>query len=124
MAGTNQDMDTDFVAAKGKVSEASMEYIRKLRDVRFYETIAELVSKQFEAAKMDEARQGSIIQVADVALTPDRKSSPKRAITILLATILGLFAACAWCILIEQFSRMNNNPDDRQRLSALRAMFR
>ena len=63
---------------KGKVPEAGMEYLRKLRDLKYYETIYELIAKQFEMAKLDEARQGAVIQVADVAVPPDKKSSPPR----------------------------------------------
>jgi uncharacterized protein involved in exopolysaccharide biosynthesis len=101
-----------------------MEYIRKLRDVKYYETIAELIAKQFEMAKLDEARQGTIIQVADVAVAPDTRSFPKRTLTVILATILGFFVACGWSISAEGFQRMKRNPADRQRLDALRATFR
>jgi uncharacterized protein involved in exopolysaccharide biosynthesis len=101
-----------------------MEYVRKLRDEKYYETIVELIAKQFEMAKLDEARQGAIVQVADVALPPDKKSFPKRAITIALALVLGFFAACGWCIFADGFQRLQNNPAERRRFDALRAAFR
>jgi uncharacterized protein involved in exopolysaccharide biosynthesis len=122
---SGQDSGSDFIVPKGKAPEVGMEYLRKLRDLKYNETIFELIAKQFEMAKMDEARQGAVIQVADVAVPPDKKSSPLRGITVILAMLLGFFAACGWCIVSDGFRRSTNqNPVDRQRLDALRATFR
>jgi tyrosine-protein kinase Etk/Wzc len=124
LAGTDQDSGADFIVPKGKVPEAGMEYLRRLRDVKYYETISELIAKQFEIAKLDEARQGSIIQVVDVAVTPDKRSFPKRTVTVLVATLLGFVVACVWCTFAEGFRRMLGNPADSHRLASLRATFR
>jgi len=124
LAGTDEGSGSDFVVPKGKVPEAGMEYLRRIRDVKYYETISELIAKQFEIAKLDEARQGSIIQVVDVAVTPDKRSFPKRTVTILVATLLGFVVACVWCTFAEGFRRMLGNPADSHRLASLRATFR
>jgi uncharacterized protein involved in exopolysaccharide biosynthesis len=117
--------DTDqFIVPKGKAPEAAMEYLRKLRDVKYSEAVFELIAKQFEMAKLDEARQGAVIQVADVAVPPDRKSYPFRTLIVMLVTLLAFFAACGWCIISERFQRMNQNPADRKRLELLRAALR
>jgi uncharacterized protein involved in exopolysaccharide biosynthesis len=116
------DSGSDFIVPKGKAPEVGMEYLRKLRDVKYYETIFELMAKQFEMAKLDEARQGAMIQVADVAVPPDKSSFPKCIIIVLGATLLSLFAACGWCIFFDGFQRMN--PADRQRVDALKATLR
>lgn len=79
-----------FIVPKGKVPEAALEYLRKLRDVKYYETIFEILARQFEAAKLDEAKEGSIIQVVDSAVPPDRKSSPHRGLIVIFSTLLGL----------------------------------
>ena len=50
--------------------------MRKLRDVKYYETIFEILARQFEVAKLDEAKQGAIIQVVDAAIPPDKRSFP------------------------------------------------
>jgi uncharacterized protein involved in exopolysaccharide biosynthesis len=91
--------------------------------VKYYETISELIAKQFEIAKLDEARQGSIIQVVDVAVPPDERSFPKRTLTITVVTLLGFFAACGWCFFAQGLDRIKSNPAERQRLDALRASF-
>jgi tyrosine-protein kinase Etk/Wzc len=124
LAGSDENSSSDILVPKGNIPEAGMEYIRKLRDVKYYETITELIAKQFEMAKLDEARQGSVVQVADVAVPPDKRSFPKRTLTVILATMLGFFAACGWCAFAEGFQRLQNNPAERRRLDALRAAFR
>jgi uncharacterized protein involved in exopolysaccharide biosynthesis len=79
-----------FIVPKGKVPEAGLEYLRKLRDVKYYETIFEILARQFEVAKLDEAKEGSIVQVVDSAVPPDRKSSPHRGLIVIISTLLGL----------------------------------
>ena len=124
LAGTDQGSGSEFIVPKGKVPEAGMEYLRRLRDVKYYETISELIAKQFEIAKLDEARQGSIIQVVDLAETPDRRSFPKRTITVVCVTFLAFLVACGWAIFADGLRRMFANPAERRRIEALRGTFR
>ena len=124
LGGSDESSGAGLIVPRGKVPEAGMEYIRKLRDVKYYETIAELIGKQFEMAKLDEARQGMVMQVVDVALPPDHRSFPRRTITVAVVALLGFVAACGWCLIAEGFERLKNNPAERHRLEALRAAFR
>jgi tyrosine-protein kinase Etk/Wzc len=124
LSGTNDNSNSDIIVPKGNIPEAGMEYVRKLRDVKYYETISELIAQQFEMAKLDEARQGAIVQVVDVAVVPDKKSYPHRSATVLVIMWLSLFAACGWCLLAEELQHLKSNPDTRQRLESLRAASR
>lgn len=123
LTGTSANSGSDIIMPRGNIPQAGMEYLNKLRDVRYYETIEELIAKQFELAKLDEAREGATIQVADVAVPPDKRSSPKRTVTVILATLLGLFAAMVWSIFSHRLKRLKNDPEERKRLDALRATF-
>ncbi len=78
-------------------------YIVKYRDFKYQESLFEMFAKQFELAKLDEARDGALIQVVDVAQTPERKSKPKKAMIAVLTTLgtgfallLFVFARQAW----------------------------
>ena len=123
LSGSDANSSSEIIVPKGNIPEAGMEYLRKLRDVRYYETIEQLIAKQFEMAKLDEARQGAIIQVADVAVPPDKRSFPKRTITVILATMVTFMVTCAWCFLDERFRMMKRDPEEGKRLDALRATF-
>jgi tyrosine-protein kinase Etk/Wzc len=121
LASAEQESASEFIVPKGRVPEAGMEYLRKLRDMKYHETVYELIAKQLELAKLDEAREGPLIQVADVAVTPDKKSFPHRTIIVILVTLLGFLAACGWSAISERIQRMEQNSADRKRLDALRA---
>lgn len=93
----------DIVVPKGNVSEGALEYTRALREVKYREAIVDLLTRQYEGARVDEAREGSLIQVVEPAVPPDRSSLYKRwvAIAILLCAFpIGLLAA----VLAEIFS--------------------
>jgi uncharacterized protein involved in exopolysaccharide biosynthesis len=61
----------------------------------------ELLVKQYELAKLDEARDAVVIQVIDRAVTPERKSRPKRALIVILATVAMLFLSVFLVLLLE-----------------------
>jgi len=79
----------DLIAPKGKMTQTGLEFARALREEKFHEAMYELLTRQYEVARVDEARQGSIVQVVDPAIPPDRPGSHYR-LWIFLA---GLFFA-------------------------------
>jgi uncharacterized protein involved in exopolysaccharide biosynthesis len=89
----------------GKLPEVGLEYARKLRDFKYHEAIYEFLQKQYQAARIDEAKLAPVVQVVDRAVRPDRKSGPPRtAITLLSALIAGL-AVWFW-LLVKYHSAM------------------
>lgn len=124
LLGKDANSNGDLIVPKGNVPAAQMQYLRKMRDLKYYETVENILSRQFESAKLDEAREGATIQVADTATPPDRRSFPKRTISVLVALILSFLLACAWCMFREAIERLKSNPAERERLDALRATYR
>src|SRR5206468_2797629 len=68
------------IAAVGK-KEASgsggLDNLGRLRDVKYYEFLYELLAKQYELAKIDEAKDATVVQVLDKAIEPETKTRPK-----------------------------------------------
>lgn len=124
LTGSQQDEGSDLMLSKGRASQAGLEYLRSLREVKYRETVFALLAKEYEIAKLDEAREGSIIQVVDPAVVPDKKSFPKRMFIILGATLLSFFLASFWIVLRESLSRSLENPENRERLAALKRLWR
>ncbi len=58
---------------------AGMEYLRAEHEVKYRQTMFDLLIKQYDAARLDEAEDAAIIQVVEAAIAPDRRSSPKPA---------------------------------------------
>lgn len=69
-------------------SGASSDYLSKLRDFKYQETLSDLLTQQFELARLDEGRSLTTVQVIDPAVAPERKAKPRRTI-MGLATGLG-----------------------------------
>ncbi len=123
LGASDANSSSDLILPKGNIPQAGMEYFRKVRDVKYYETIFELIAKQLEAAKLDEAREGAIVQVADIAVPPDKRSFPLRTISVVVAFVLTFFVACGWCFFADAMQRLKHNPAERMRLEALRAAY-
>jgi len=83
------------------VPTAGLEYVRKLRDVKYHEALFQLLAKQYEAAKIDEARDTLFVQQMDKATPPERRSWPPRTLLVLVTTLLSLFLASVAVFLME-----------------------
>jgi tyrosine-protein kinase Etk/Wzc len=122
LGGSGNGTD-EFIVPKGKVPQAGIEYVRRVRDIKYNETIFEILARQFEVAKLDEAKQGALIQVVDPAIPPDRRSFPKRALIVIGATFVGLFVGIIVSLLQAGFRRLKEDPDTRDKLANLRRVF-
>jgi tyrosine-protein kinase Etk/Wzc len=120
VAGSQTDAGSDINLSKGRVTQAGMEYIRRYRDLKYQETVFELLAKEFEVAKLDEAREGSIVQVVDAAVPPDKISSPHRLWIILGTTVLAAFLAVFWIWLRRNFARASEIPENRHHLETIK----
>jgi tyrosine-protein kinase Etk/Wzc len=86
-AGSTVDMPV------GKIPGAAIDYVRARRELKLQETLLEGMIRQYEIAKLDEAKEGPILQQVDVALPPDYKSKPSRALIVGGTTLLALVVA-------------------------------
>ena len=124
VAGSQQDAGSDINLSKGRVTQSGMEYLRRYRDLKYQESVFELLAKQFEIAKLDEAREGSIIQVVDAAVPPDRKSSPRRTLIVVTSTVFAFFVAVFWVWLRKRLDAAFDLPENRQRLRTIRGLWK
>jgi hypothetical protein len=123
LGGSEDTAGSEFMIPKGLVPKAGMEYVRRLRDVKYYETIFDILARQFEVAKLDEAKEGALIQVVDAAIPPDRRAFPKRTLIVIGATVLGFLLGVFIALLQAGFKRLKNDPETTQKLSILRRAF-
>ena len=117
-------MDENVLTPTSQVPAASLEYLRRMRDVRYQETLFEFMTRQYEMAKVDEAKQGQMIQVVDPALVPERRSWPPRTLLTLLAFILGAMFSSFWVILQSAYGHATQDPETAMKMHQLRQMLR
>lgn len=111
------------MTSKGKIPAMAVEYIHKMRDLKYYEGLFAFVAQQVASAKLDEAKDAAVIQVVDKALPPEKKSKPKRALIVQLATILAFFIGIFWAFFKEASERARQNPEQAERISLLHRYF-
>ena len=88
--------------------------------MKYYETIFEILARQFELAKLDEAKQGALVQVVDSAIPSDRRSFPKRGLIVVAATVAGFFVGLFVVLLQAGYQHFADTPEVGQKLSILR----
>jgi tyrosine-protein kinase Etk/Wzc len=120
--GANPEGASNVMIPKGNLQAAGIEYVRKLRDVKYFETIFDLLARQFEVAKIDEAHQGAIVQIVDRAVVPDHRSSPMRSVIVLVAALLGMFFGILFVFVREAVSRISSNPLEQSRVNTLKRL--
>jgi uncharacterized protein involved in exopolysaccharide biosynthesis len=103
------------------VPAAGLEYLRAEHELAYRQTLFDMLMKQYDAAKLDEAREAAIIQVVEPAIVPDRKSSPKRALIFALFTIVGFFAGCILVLIFWWKELVQFDPIASRRLDELRS---
>lgn len=109
----------DFMVPTGSIPAAGVEYVRSVRDVKYYETIYELLAKQFELAKIDEAKDSSLIQLLDKAIPAERKSKPRRALITLGGALAGALFGIVLAFIHAAFVDSRNNVNTRYRWDQL-----
>ncbi|MEQ1682322.1 MAG: Wzz/FepE/Etk N-terminal domain-containing protein [Burkholderiaceae bacterium] len=107
----------------GKLPEAAIAYVRARRELKLQETLLEGMLRQYEAAKLDEAKEGQVLQQVDIALPPDRKSKPSISLIALASTLLALLGATVFVVLrrYSAWSRELNPQDDQARSELAKA---
>jgi len=102
-----------------EATTAGLENLRRFKDMKFLERLSELLTQQFEAAKIDEAKDISIVQVLDKAIEPDRRSRPRRLLIVLISVMAAGVLAILWAFVREAIARAKSDPEQSQRLAQL-----
>ena len=109
----------------GKLPEAGIEYVRARRELKLQETLLETMIRQFEAAKLDEAKEGPALQQVDIALPPDRKSKPSVTLIVLASAALAFLLSTAY-VLVGRYRAWSRAqfPEDAAAREALARAWR
>jgi len=121
---------TELAAMRAQMAQAEKQepatnsgdsdYIARFRDFKYHETLFELFAKQYEMARIDESREGAVIQVLDAAQPPERKSKPKKAQIAMLTTLATGFALLLFVFIRQALRGAGNAPESAEKLSRLR----
>lgn len=110
-------------AERNPPTVGNADYINRYRDFKYKEVLFEQLAKQYELAKIDESREGTVIQVVDAAEPPERKSKPKKAQIAILSTLASGFALLLFVFVRRALQNARQDPEAAAKLSAVRAGF-
>lgn len=110
--------------SNGGKSTTEGDYITKYREFKYNETLFELFSKQFELAKVDEAREGAVIQVLDAAERPERKARPKNAMIAIIASFVSGFALLLFVFIRQALANVVKVSESAQKMTQLKKSWR
>lgn len=106
----------------GRMPQLGTDYVRSMRDVKFNETLHEMLLKQLEAARLDEARGAAIIQVIEQAVPPEKKIRPRRAQMVGAAFVVSLLVSLLGALFLEALEKSRQNSESRERLEQIRRL--
>lgn len=101
----------------GKPGDA--DYVARYRDFKYFETLFEMFAKQYEIARIDESREGAVIQVIDKAVAPELKSKPKKALIAILATLASGFLLLLFVFVRQALRNASQTEETAERMAAL-----
>lgn len=120
---------TELAALRTQLSRAEKEepasggdndFVAKFRSFKYHETLFDLFAKQYEIARVDESREGAVIQVVDPAIAPELKSKPKKALIAMLTTLVVGFALLLFVFIRQSLRGAAQTPESAERISQLR----
>lgn len=89
--------------------------VQAFRELKVQEAKLDAIVRQLEIAKIDEAKEGVPVQIVDQAIPAERKSSPKRAIIVLISAALGLFIGLLLAALRASFRSFQHDHENQAR---------
>lgn len=102
------------------VPGAGMGYLRAAHEVQYRQVMFDLLMKQYDAARLDEAKEAAIIQVVEPAIQPDRRSSPHYGLTLLFCTVAGTALGCLLALFSWWKSLMQSDPYQARQMQELK----
>jgi len=103
------------IPSVGSIPEMGQEYVRLMREFKIQETLVEMLTKQYELAKLTEAKDINTIQVIQTATVPDKKIKPKRALIVVVSTFLSFCCSAMWVLFKDYRNKLSDEELNRWR---------
>lgn len=113
--GSSEEFGAGFSVPLARMPEVALEYARLLRDVKVQEAIYELLTQQYEQARIMELKDTPTVQFLDKASPPEKRSIPVRSRIVMFATFAGFIFAVIAAFILETFDNMKQRPREYQK---------
>ena len=92
----NGKTDNSLYPSIRKLPLLGVTYADLFRQTKIQETVYELLTQQYEMAKVEEAKEIPTVKVLDAAIVPTKKTFPPRTVIVILGMMLGATMAMSW----------------------------
>lgn len=116
---TTSGEQKDYFIPFSEVPEVGLQYAELIREVKVQETVWQLLNQQFYSAKIQEARDTPTVQVLDKAIPPEKRSSPKRRMLVMIAVFLAVTFSIFAAFVMEFAEKVKDNKDDFKKINEL-----
>jgi tyrosine-protein kinase Etk/Wzc len=106
------------------LEKSASDYVSRYREFKYQETMFDLFTKQLELAKVDESREGAVLQVLDAAQTPERKAKPKEALIAISSTLVAGFMLLFFVFVRSALRSASRDPETHAKLQTLKKSFK
>lgn len=124
ISNSGSDIDDSLLVSRKDVPQSQIANLRATRDLKYHETMYQLLSNQYQAARLDEVSEGSPVQVIDPAQVPEIRSGPGRKLKLVYGFLLGLLAGLMVVIGRHSFRKLRDEPLLTPKFAAFRAALR
>lgn len=114
--------DDESVLSARKISIYGTEYLRKMREFKYNESLYEILMKQYGAAKLDESKDASIVQIIESAIPPEQRLSPQRRKIITKTGLLAFFASILFVFLRIYYKTLVSSPEGSSKVERIREL--
>jgi uncharacterized protein involved in exopolysaccharide biosynthesis len=105
------------------IPSAELEYLRAEHELKYRQALFDLLIKQYDAARLDEAKEAAVIQVVEPAIEQDRKTSPRRGLIMLISTVIGMLCGCIVSLLQVLKKKLESDPKSIIQVRELKRAF-
>jgi uncharacterized protein involved in exopolysaccharide biosynthesis len=113
-AAPSSETDSSLYPAIRQLPLLGVTYADLFRQTKIQETVYELLTQQYELAKVQEAKEVPSVKVLDAAVVPSKKSFPPRGLLTVVGTTTALLVVCAWILIRQAWQEMDPQDPGKQ----------
>lgn len=106
---------SNAAAPGADIPELSVQFDRLERELRVQSKIYEVLTQQYEVARLAAEGEAPIFQVLEMADIPVLKSGPSRSIIIIVATAAAFLFSIVLVFIVNSIRNIENNPETMKR---------
>jgi len=103
-----EDGDRVFLPFK-ETSNVGLNFVRLKREAIVQEKVYELLSQQYELARIEEAKDSIDFVVIDKAVPPEKRIKPNRTSNVMLAGITSIFIGIFLAFFLEYWENVRKS---------------